>query len=83
MRPSSDLKTIDVRASNRKLVDKTKSTKLHKGRANLGIDYEGLEVGGDNLISESPQKNKYMQMAQSIELNKKHGLFNDDINSDR
>ena len=65
---------MDVRSSARRLG--TKSNKLHQGKANLGIDYEGLEIGGENLVSQSPNKNQYM-MAHSIEVTKKHaGLLN-------
>ena len=88
MRPSSDLKTMDVRSSARKQhANISNTSKLHKGKANLGLDYEGLEVGGE-LVSQSPNKNKYLFMAQSIELGKNSGsmaanLLNDDANSER
>mgnify|MGYP000925069817 CR=1 FL=1 len=56
--------------------------KLRKTKVNLGIDYEGLEIGGENLVSQSPNNNKYM--AQSIEVTKKtKKLLEGEVGSER
>lgn len=68
LRPSSDLKTMDVKSSTRRFADRTGS-QLLKGKAKLGLDFQGVEIGGENLVSQSPNKNQYI-MAQSIEVGK-------------
>ena len=42
-----------MRASAHQIGSK-KGKLLQKGKVNLGIDYEGLELGGENLVSDSP-----------------------------
>ena len=65
---------MDVRSSARRLG--TKSNKLHQGKANLGIDYEGLEIGGENLVSQSPNKNQYMKAQNKEAKNQSANLQN-------
>ena len=48
----SSLMQINVKASNG-----PKVKGILKSKANLGIDYEGVEVGGDTLTN-SPNKNQ-------------------------
>lgn len=59
LRPSSDLKTMDVKSSTRRFADRTGS-QLLKGKAKLGLDFQGVEIGGENLVSQSPNKNQYI-----------------------
>lgn len=61
---------MDVKPSTRRFADRTGS-QLLKGKANLGLDFQGVEIGGENLVSQSPNKNQYI-MAQSIEVGKNH-----------
>ena len=50
---------MDVKSSTRRFADRTGS-QLLKGKAKLGLDFQGVEIGGENLVSQSPNKNHYI-----------------------
>ena len=51
----SSLMTMSVKASNAHKASVIKG--ILKSKSNLGIDYEGVEIGGDSL-ADSPNKNQ-------------------------
>ncbi len=56
----ADLIGIKVRGSARQ-----NKKSLQKGKVNLGIDFEGLELGGSNTLANNPQQ---MKITQSIQV---------------
>lgn len=78
LRPSADLLNINIKASGKK-TNRPIHTGVHKGKAKLGIDYEGIEKGAP-YVTETPNRNR---IAQSIEVvnNKRLSVENNKTNS--
>lgn len=53
IKPTAELLKIDHRSSARKHLKKG----INKGKVNLGINYEGIELGASNL-TQSPNKTR-------------------------